>query len=233
MEQQRIKKTNSMPAEQKSSRRAKTSDIATSFGLMKTITLSLIAGSTVIILFAIYMMNATTVEANERAFFVSEYATATGSSRMTNEQRLVEVRNHIRIFVKHMFEFDQNNFSSNIKYALNMIGNDGKAFYQNYKDTNMLGVLTKNNAQVEIVVDSLKLINDIEPYRYTLYARQTIKTSVGVKQQYLWANVTLIDQSRTDDVPTGLIIDSFDLINNNPVPRAYVEEDLKNEDQVN
>ena len=211
-------KSLAMDPDTKLAKRSK--EFSASFRLMQLLVVTLAVGIILIGIGALYFVNSAYVSANDRIYVVDKDYTLSGTSVYNDmKSKYFESYNHVKSFAKLLFEFDQNNFPENVEAGLKLIGNDGKIIYNQYRDTDLHNTLIKNNASVYIQVDSILVDVQANPVKAQLYARQTFRTSLGVRENFLWAEMDLLEVSRTKDNIHGLLIEKFKVFNNQVVPR--------------
>lgn len=153
-----------------------------------------------------------------RAFFVTNQGTMIATSATADiESRKIEIENHIKLFYSTMYSFDERNFKENLEKGLHLIGNDGKSILLGYQQNNLHEDLIKSNGVVNTVVDSVWIDVKRHPYTAKAFARQSFETPSGRIENFLWAKMKLKEVSRSSKNVHGLLIEDFDLVNNDPV----------------
>jgi hypothetical protein len=190
---------------------AKAQSFAAAFKMTRLMAILAILVTLVVSVVSLFMVYTTMKTAGNKVYFVTERGTMVGELRGTKDAERIyyEARNHVDMFMKSMFAFDESNFEENMEKALKLSGNDGKFLYQAYLEQGTLADLRKTNAVVTLRTDSINVNPYSDPYEAIYYGTQIVRTSVATKEQPLHAFMQLIEVSRNDDNIHGLQIQQF------------------------
>jgi hypothetical protein len=193
---------------------AKAQSFAAAFKMVKGLAYFAMGITLIVTLASGYMIYSTQLQAGQRAYFITERGAMIGDLKeKSKEERLYyEIKNHVNIFMHHMFAFDQFNFEDNMEKALDLSGNDGKYLYQVYNEQGTLGDLIKTNAVVKLKTDSIVVNPFADPFEAVFYGKQVIRTSIGDKETEMNAYMQLVEVSRSDRNIHGLMIQNFQKI---------------------
>jgi hypothetical protein len=151
-----------------------------------------------------------------RAYFIDSYNAGVGrTTDYTNvADREIEVLGHARLWSNLMFEFDQNNFEANLSKAKDMSGNPSIDIINSYKTQNLFEEMIATNTRNRIEIDSIGVVKPLkEPYGVSLFARRIFESPTVRSSYYLYATMELINVSRTEQNPHGLLVSKFTVLN--------------------
>lgn len=157
--------------------------------------------------------------AQSRAYIVTQAGTVIANSVNGDiKSREIEVRNHVTLFFNKMYSFNEHTYKDNVSQGLNLIGTDGKFILQGYNQQNIHEELVKTSGNISVNIDSIWTDMSSHPYRVRAFVRQTFETPVGRVSKFLWSDMSVKDiQVRTPNNVHGLLIDNFNIINDNAV----------------
>jgi len=153
-----------------------------------------------------------------RAYVVTNQGTIIAETAAGDiDAREIEVRNHVTLFMKSMYSFDERSFEKNVERALNLIGDDGLLIANEYKRAKTLEQLIKTNGIISLEVDSMWTAMDNNPYKVRVFARQNYETSLSKMSSRIWADMHVKNVSRSVKNVHGLLIENFNIIKNEPI----------------
>lgn len=131
-------------------------------------------------------------------------------SEKANPEREYEYINHVFMFYKNWYEYDQYTYQNHIEHGLNLIGNSGKTMLNDNKTYGIERKLLEKNLKITISVDSTFIDMNSTPVRGITYATQTIESPAGKVQRRQWAKYNLYDlEGRSNENPHGCILENF------------------------
>ncbi|RLJ30719.1 conjugative transposon TraK protein [Chryseobacterium sp. 7] len=151
----------------------------------------------------------------KKIYVLTEKGQAAIANSMNNEDyenyRLPEIKNHIKVFHRLFFGYDQFSYDKNINEALYLIGNSGKQLYLSLKANGHFARIQSQNLVQKLDIDSIK-VNDKEyPYHASVYGKlrvSRVDQNVSTKNLF-YASFDLYNVSRTENSPHGLLIENY------------------------
>ncbi|WP_379090656.1 conjugative transposon protein TraK [Pedobacter sp. UC225_65] len=133
----------------------------------------------------------------------------------------VEVRDHVKMFHYWFFTLDPDEkvIASNIGKALYLADGSAKREYDNLKERGYFTNLVSANISQTIVVDSVQLDMEQEPFRFRCYATQQLVRSTSAVERKLVTQGLLRNVSRSDNNPHGFLIQSWETVLNQDVAK--------------
>ncbi|WP_340200096.1 hypothetical protein [Ascidiimonas sp. W6] len=192
-------------------------DIPTSFALAKrAMIMSMVVAFTVVVgcLVFTYMSNESS---RENAYILTDtgqLALAKGISRQElSTYREPEVKNHIESFHRLFWNIDQFSMQNDIERSLYLIGNSGKELYLSLKAKGHYTKIKTQNLVQAVFIDSVKINMDIVPYKAAVYGKLNIRRTDqrNEKTDNFTAFFDLLNVTRTDENPHGLLIENYDV----------------------
>ena len=127
-----------------------------------------------------------------------------------NPEREYEYKNHVFMFYKNWYEYDQYTFKNHIEHGLNMVGNCGKSMLNDYKTYGIERKLLEKNLKITVSVDSTFIDMNSTPARGITYATQTIESPAGQVKRRQWSRYNILDlEGRSDQNPHGCLLEGF------------------------
>jgi len=152
----------------------------------------------------------------KKIYVITEKGQAAIANSMNNDQdyenyRLPEIKNHIKVFHRLFFGYDQFSYDKNINEALYLIGNSGKELYLSLKANGHFARIQSQNLVQKLEIDSIK-VNDKEyPYHASVYGKLNVSRvdqNVSTKNLF-YASFDLYNVARTENNPHGLLIENY------------------------
>jgi type IV secretory pathway TrbF-like protein len=152
--------------------------------------------------------------ANDRAFVVTDFGTLSAVNNKFSDRnsRAIEVDNHIRSFIKNMYDFDEYNYKDHIEKGYELIGAQGDKIVAAYNKADTYDKLRSQNMKVESTIDSIHVDITKNPYVAQVLFHQTLETSTRKLEYVNFATMTLRNVSRKAITnPHGLKIENWEL----------------------
>lgn len=151
----------------------------------------------------------------KKIYVLTEKGQAAIANSMNTEDyenyRLPEIKNHIKVFHRLFFGYDQFSYDKNINEALYLIGNSGKQLYLSLKANGHFARIQSQNLVQKLDIDSIK-VNDKEyPYHASVYGKLSVSRvdqNVSTKNLF-YASFDLYNVARTENNPHGLLIENY------------------------
>lgn len=152
----------------------------------------------------------------EKIYIITEKGQAAIANSISTDHdyenyRLPEIKNHIKVFHRLFFGYDQFSYDKNINEALYLIGNSGKQLYLSFKANGHFARIQSQNLVQKLEIDSIR-INDKEyPYHASVYGKLSVsRVDQNVRTKSLfYASFDLYNVARTENNPHGLLIENY------------------------
>ena len=196
-----------------------TKNIDASFKHIKFFTLLLVLGCFILCGFVLYKSYELSAKVQDRIYILSgdKAMEAFASKRKDNIE--VEARSHVAMFHTDFFTLDPDEkvIESNIKKALYLADGSAKRQYDNLKETSYYSGIISGNISQQIVVDSISLSMNAEPYLFHCYATIKIIRPNSVVTRNLITQGYLRNVSRSDHNPHEFLIERWETIENKDI----------------
>jgi len=192
-------------------------NIDTAFRHIRAFSLLMICLNTGCMCFCIYKSHQLVEKAQGRVqiLYNGKILETFASDRKSNLE--VELRDHIRTFHQHFFNLDPDEraIQRGIGKALYLADESAKKTYDNLKESGYYQNMISANISQQIEVDSIALILDPYPYRFTCYATQTfVRSSSTVLRKLVTSGEVRELNSETDHNPHGFLIQKWQTLEN-------------------
>lgn len=147
------------------------------------------------------------------------------TSVAASDMRKYEYEDHIKTFVLKWYAFDESTYESNIKSALNLIGNRGKELLSEYNDINMHNSLIQKNIIYSVTIKDIHVEMKTVPVSGEILFTQTGYRARGGVSREVLAKFTLYDVSRSQENSHGVKIEGWEV--NYSEPKETAVENLK------
>ena len=133
--------------------------------------------------------------------------------------RAIEVKDHVTRFHELFFNLapSSENITYNISRALKLSDKSAYDYYCALAETGYYNQIIQSSISQNIQIDSIKIDINVIPYQATTYAKQYTLRSTSITESSLVTTCELIDVSRSDDNPHGLLIEKFRVIENRQI----------------
>lgn len=142
-----------------------------------------------------------------------------------SDMRKYEYEDHIKDFVVKWYAFDESTYESNIKSALNLIGNRGKELLSEYNDVNMHNSLIQKNIIYKVAIKDIQVDMKTVPVSGEILFTQTGYRARGSVSRDVLVKFTLYDVSRSRENSHGVKIESWEV--NYSEPQETTVENFK------
>lgn len=196
-------------------------NIDTAFSHIKRFSLFLIVGCVLVSGFAIWKSFAMVREISAKVYILANGKSLEAFSAERKDNVAVEVRDHVKMFHYWFFTLDPDEkvIASNIGKALYLADGSAKREYDNLKERGYFTNLVSANISQTIVVDSVQLDMEQEPFRFRCYATQQLVRSTSAVERKLVTQGLLRNVSRSDNNPHGFLIQSWETVLNQDVAK--------------
>lgn len=195
-------------------------NIETGFKKLKLFLILFFASSTVVTVYAIYSSYAYAQKQNEKIYVLDQgksLVLALQSDRVAN--KAIEAKDHINRFHELFFTLSPsaNAIKYNIGKALQLANKNVYTYYKDLQESGYLNRIISSSISQNIEIDSISLDMNVYPYKAVTYARQYILRESVITEKNLVTRCDLVDISRSDDNPHGLMIEKFEVVNNDQI----------------
>lgn len=192
-------------------------NIDTAFRHIKTFSIVLILANVLTMGFCIYKSYDIVNKAQNRVHILynGKVLEAVASDKKSNLP--VELRDHIKTFHQYFFNLapDDKAIQSTISKALYLADESAKKQYDNLRESGYYNNLISANISQDIEVDSIVLVADAYPYRFTCYATQSLVRASSTAKRKLVSQGSVRDmKSQTDNNPHGFLIQNWEILEN-------------------
>ncbi len=156
-------------------------------------------------------------KAQQVVYIMSEGKILQAFKSSRKENIAVEGKRHVLDFHSDFFNLipDEKAIASNMKRAMYLGDNSIKQVYDDLQENGWFQQLVSSNTSQELLVDSITVETETQPYYFRLYGKLKIMRPLSVTTRSLVTEGYLRDlQERTDNDPNGFLIEHWKILNN-------------------
>ena len=129
----------------------------------------------------------------------------------------IEVKDHVTRFHELMFTLSpqKQTIQENLDRAFNLADRSAYEYSQDLAEKGYYSRLVSANISQQMMVDSVVFQGNGYPYRVKTYARQYVVRESNISEYSFVSECQLINSSRSDVNPHGLLIEKFKVTENN------------------
>ena len=129
----------------------------------------------------------------------------------------IEIRDHVTRFHELMFTLSpqKQTISENLDRALNLADKSAYDYSQDLAEKGYYSRLVSANISQQMIVDSVVFQGSGYPYQVKTYARQYVVRESTLSEYSFVSSCQLVNSSRSDVNPHGLMIEKFRVLENN------------------
>jgi conjugative transposon TraK protein len=109
---------------------------------------------------------------------------------------------------------DEKVIQANITRALYLADRSAKEQYDNLKENSYYANIISGNISQELIIDSIRVNIEMNPYYFLLYGKQKIIRPSSVVLRNLVTEGYLRNVSRSDNNPHGFLIEKWKILQN-------------------
>lgn len=193
-----------------------TQNIDSAFRAMRMIMVLVIAGCLLISGYALYQNVQLAAKMQDRVYVLagSKAMEVFASNRKDNIG--VEARDHVAMFHTYFFSLDPDEkaITATIKKALYLADGSAKKQYDDLNETGYIAGIISGNISQQILIDSVQVNTEVEPYQFRCYATLKIIRSTSFVTRNLITQGFLRNVSRSDHNPHGFLIERWETLEN-------------------
>lgn len=129
----------------------------------------------------------------------------------------IEVKDHVTRFHELMFTLSpqKQTIQENLDRAFNLADRSAYEYSQDLAEKGYYSRIVSANISQQIMVDSVVFQGNGYPYKVKTFARQYVVRESNISEYSFVSECQLINSSRSDVNPHGLLIEKFKVIENN------------------
>lgn len=195
-----------------------TRDIEKSFSRMRTLSIVSVAASFVFALI-VGVMAFNYSEQQRQKIYVLDQGKSLLLALQTDAilSKDIEIRDHVTRFHELMFTLSpqKQTISENLDRALNLADKSAYDYSQDLAEKGYYSRLVSANISQQMLVDSVVFQGSGYPYQVKTYARQYVVRESTLSEYSFVSSCQLVNSSRSDVNPHGLMIEKFRVLENN------------------
>lgn len=193
-------------------------DIEQSFKGLKLVSLLSIAAS-VVIAVASVLSSHSFAEKQRQKIYVLDQGKSLLLALQTDAiiSKELEIKDHVERFHELFFNLSPQAkaINENLDRALNLSDESAFKYSQDLAEKGYYSRIVSANITQQVIVDSVVVTDRNYPYKVKTYARQYVIRESNMSEYSLVSSCQLIDIPRSDVNPHGLLIEKFQVTENN------------------
>lgn len=195
-----------------------TRDIEKSFSRMRSLSIVSVAASFVFAL-VVGVMAFNYSEQQRQKIYVLDQGKSLLLALQTDAilSKDIEIRDHVTRFHELMFTLSpqKQTIGENLDRALNLADKSAYDYSQDLTEKGYYSRLVSANISQQMIVDSVVFQGSGYPYQVKTYARQYVVRESTLSEYSFVSSCQLVNSSRSDVNPHGLMIEKFRVLENN------------------
>jgi len=195
-----------------------TQDIEKSFSRMRSLTIVSIVGAFVFCT-VVSVLSYSYAEKQRQKIYVLDQGKSLLLALQTDAvmSKDIEIRDHVTRFHELMFTLSPQKqaISSSLDRAFNLADRSAWEYSQDLAEKGYYSRLVSANISQQMVVDSVVFVSSAYPYQVKTYARQYVVRESTMSEYSFVSSCQIVNASRSDANPHGLIIEKFAVLSNN------------------
>lgn len=128
----------------------------------------------------------------------------------------VELRDHLRMFHRYFFDLDPDEkaIKASVTRSFYLADGTAKALYDDEVEKGFINGLISGNISQSVVLDSIWLDIDVEPYGFRCIGVQTLTRTTSVTTRSIVTQGFIRNVERSDNNPHGFLIERFEVVEN-------------------
>jgi len=194
-------------------------NIDTAFRHIRTFSIVFLLGCTALSCFALYQSHRQVKAAHERIYILAAGKALEAFSAVRSDNIPVEARDHVRTFHHYFFTLapDEKVIESHLSRALYLADGSAKRQYDNLRESGFYTNLIAGNISQEVIIDSVQLHMDRQPFYFRCYARQRLTRATSILTRSLVTAGYLRTVPRSDHNPHGFLIERWETLENKDI----------------
>ncbi len=180
---------------------------------LSLVAMGLSAGLTI---WAVWWSFAQVAKADRRIYLLSNGKILEAVAVDRDENLAVEARDHLKTFHRLFFNLDPDDkaIRAGMGRALYLADGSAKRLYDDQVEKGYIGGLISGNISQSVVLDSIWLDLDSEPYPFRCLGLETLTRATGVTTRSFVTQGYLRRVTRSDNNSHGLLIERLEVVEN-------------------
>ncbi|MCH7410003.1 conjugative transposon protein TraK [Belliella sp. DSM 111904] len=194
-------------------------NIDTAFQHIKTFTIMVVVGSSLLCCFTVYQAFNMVLTAQERIYLLANDKALEAFSAERKDNIPVEARDHVKMFHHYFFTLDPDEkvIESNINKALGLADNSAANQFSDLKEAGYYTGIISGSVSQTIYMDSAVIDTSIYPFSFRYHGTQKVIRSTSVVTRKLITEGRLRNVNRSDLNPHGFLIERWKVIENRDI----------------
>lgn len=194
-------------------------NIDASFRHIKTFTFLVVVGCFILCGFVLFKSYELSARVEDKIYILAGDQAMEAFAAKRKDNVLVEAKSHISLFHIYFFTLDPDDkvIVTNISKALYMADASAKKQYNNLKETGYYFNIIAGNISQQIVIDSIRVNTNAEPYFFNCYCTEKIIRPNSIVTRNLVTQGYLRNVSRSDHNPHGFLIERWETLENKDI----------------
>lgn len=196
-----------------------TQNIDAAFRSMRLFMLLVVVGSICVSLYALYQNKLLSARVQDKVYLLSNGKAAEIFAVNRKDNLAVEAKDHVTRFHELFFSLDPDEkaIAFTIKKALYLSDASAKKKYDDLSESGYIAGIISGNVSQRIVVDSVQVNTNQEPYTFRSYATIWITRTTSQVTRNLITQGFLRNVSRTEYNPHGFLIEKWEIVDNRDI----------------
>jgi conjugative transposon TraK protein len=189
------------------------------FQKFRRLSVAFVLGSGLIACWAIYSGHREAENARRIVYVLHNGTAMSAFATSRDENLVVELRDHLRLFHRYFFDLDPNEKAIKTSVNLSFYLADGSAkhLFDDQVEKGYINALVSGNISQRVVLDSIWLDTQSEPYSFRCIGTQTLMRATSVTTRTIITRGHIRNVQRADNNPHGFVIEGFEVEDNQEI----------------
>lgn len=189
------------------------------FQKFRRMSVAFVLASGFIAWWAIYNGRHEAEKARRTVYVLRNGAIMTAIASTRDENLVVELRDHLRLFHRYFFDLDPNEkaIKASMNLSFYLADESAKKLFDDEVEKGFINALVSGNVSERVVLDSIWLDTRSEPYSFRCLGVQTLTRASSITTRTIITRGAIRNIQRSDNNPHGFIIEGFEVEDNQEI----------------
>lgn len=168
---------------------------------------------------AIYIGHHAVEKAYKTVYVLRNGAVMQAVASTRDENLVVELRDHLRLFHRYFFDLDPDEkaIRTSMNLSFYLADESAKKLFDDQVEKGFINALVSGNVSERVVLDSIWLDTQSEPYAFRCLGVQTLTRATSITTRAIITRGRIRNVQRSDNNSHGFMIEAFEVEDNKEI----------------